>query len=147
MTQPRTTALTESITIDMTGDDGEPAGVRAAVQRVAATRATRAGEVAPRATGGGPSRTRTQHAEWVARVAGESAARGMRRGDAVALLVDGPRMGEDGGGNDAPPAGTEDRPAGEGTDGEDGGGNDAPPAKDGSDGEDGGGNDAPAERR
>ena len=57
----------------------------------------------------------------------------------VAIVAEfGPRMGEDGGGNDAPP------------DGEDGGGNDtppegedAPPAKESSDGEDGGGNDTP----
>jgi hypothetical protein len=67
--------------------------------------------------------------------------------ESLLVMVDGDERisrGEDGGGNDAPPAdapAVDSPPAEETPDGEDGGGNDAPPAE--RRGEDGGGNDAP----
>src|SRR4051794_3313292 len=103
MSQPRTTVLTGSITIDMIVGDHEPASRCAAFRRLPAPAIPRYLDDPESPLG-------------------------------LLVLADVPRMGEDGGGNDAPPAGK---------DGEDGGGNDAPPAKESSDGEDGGGNDAP----
>jgi long-subunit acyl-CoA synthetase (AMP-forming) len=84
MSQPRWTALAETGAIDRASGDHPPSTMGEAVQRVAAARAA---EIALRTAGGGPSYTWAQYADRVALIAGGPAARGVRRGDAVALLL------------------------------------------------------------